>query len=137
MREKRSSQRIVFVANGVLQCQHQRFPCHVENISLIGALAGVEDAACDLARQEGRSVLSLPQGLGAPALDLAAQVVHTGFGLVGLRFVEMDAAQKKSLAEIVEKAAHEETPAKRNSSRQYTHQGNNADMSAEGSRQSS
>ena len=127
MREKRSSQRIVFLANGVLQCQHQRFPCHVENISLNGALAGVEDEACDLARQEGRCVLSLPQGLGEPAVDLAAQVVHTGFGLVGLRFVELDAAQQKSLAEIVGKVPHEETPAERNSSRLYTRLGINAD----------
>jgi c-di-GMP-binding flagellar brake protein YcgR len=127
MREKRSSQRIVFVANGVLQCRDQRFPCHVENISLNGALAGVEDTACDLARQEGRCVLSLPQGLSAPAVDLAAQVVHTGFGLVGLRFVELDAAQEKGLAEFVGKAAHEETPAERNSSGLYIRLGINAD----------
>ena len=101
MREKRSSQRNIFVANGVLQCRHQRFPCHVENISLNGALVGVEDAACDLARQEGRCVLSLPLGLGAPAVDMAAQVVHTGFGLAGLRFVDLDAVQEKRLAEFV------------------------------------
>jgi c-di-GMP-binding flagellar brake protein YcgR len=115
------------LANGVLQCLHQRFPCHVENISRNGALVGVEDAACDLVRQERRCVLSLPQGLGAPALDLAAQVVHTGFGLAGLRFVELDAAQEKHLAEIVVKAAHEKTSAERNSSRLYTRLGINTD----------
>jgi len=104
MREKRSSQRNVFVANGVLLCRQQRFPCHVENISLNGALVGAEDAACDAARQEGRCVLSLPLGLGAPAVDVAAQVVHTGFGLAGLRFVDLDADQEKRLAEIIVKA---------------------------------
>jgi hypothetical protein len=127
MREKRSSQRIVFVANGVLQCRHQRFPCHVENISRNGALIGVEDAACELARQEGRCMLSFPQSLGASAVDLPAQVVHAGFGLLGLRFVGLDAPQEKSLAEIVGKAAHEETPAERNASRLYARLGINTD----------
>jgi c-di-GMP-binding flagellar brake protein YcgR len=127
MREKRSSQRIVFVANGVLQCRHQRFPCHVENISRNGALVGVEDVACELTCQEGRCVLSLPQGLNVPAVDLSAEVVHSGFGLVGLRFVELDAAQEKSLAEIVRKVSHEETPAEKNFSRLYTRLGINAD----------
>jgi len=127
MREMRSSQRIVFVANGILQCRHQHFPCHVENISRNGALVGVEDAACGLARQEGRCVLSLPQGLSAPAVELPAQVVHSGFGLVGLRFIELDAAQEKNLTEIIGKAAHEEAPAERNSSRLYTRLGINAD----------
>ena len=127
MREKRSSHRFVFVANGVLQCQHQRFPCHVENISLHGALIGVEDAACEMARQVGKCVLSLPQGLGAPSVDLMAQVVHSGFGLVGLRFDELDASQEKRLAEVVVKAVHEETPAGGDSSRLYTRLGINAD----------
>ena len=127
MREKRSSQRIVFVANGVLQYQHQRFPCHVENISMSGALVGVEDAACDLARQEKGCVLSVPQGLGAPSVDLTAQVVHSGFGLVGLRFAELDAAQEKGLAEVVGKAVHEEAPAGKDSSRLYTRLGINTD----------
>jgi hypothetical protein len=126
MSEKRSSQRFVFVANGVLQCQHQRFPCHVENISLHGALVGVEDAACELARQEERCVLSLPQGLGAPSVDLTAQVVHSGFGLVGLRFAELNAAQEKCLVEVVGKAAHEKTPAGGDPSHLYNRLGINA-----------
>ena len=126
MREKRSSQRIVYVANGVLECRHQRFPCHVENISRNGALVGAEDAACELARQEGCALLLL-KTLGAPAVELPAQVVHSGFGLVGLRFVELDADQETSLAEIVEKAAHEETAAERNPSNLYTRLGINAD----------
>jgi hypothetical protein len=127
MREKRSSQRFAFVANGVLKCQHQRFPCHVENISLNGALVGVEDAACDLARQEGKCVLSLLQGLGVASIDLTALVVHSGFGLVGLRFAELDAAQEKRLAEVVGSVVHEETPGGRASSSLYTRLGINAD----------
>ena len=126
MHEKRSSQRIVFVANGVLECRHQRFPCHVENISRNGALVGAEDAACELARQEGCALL-LPKTLGAPAVELPAQVVHSGFGLVGLRFVELDSVQEKGLDAIVEKAAHEETSAERNSTSLYTRLGINAD----------
>ena len=127
MGEKRSLRRIVFVANAILECRHQRFPCHVENISRNGALVGVEDAACELARREERCGLSLPQGLNASTLDLSAQVVHSGFGLVGLRFVELDAAQEKNLTEIVEKAAHEVRLAEREPSRLYNHLGINAD----------
>lgn len=123
MREKRSSQRNVFVANGVLQCRHQRFPCHVENISMNGALVGVEDAACELARQEGGCVLSLPQGLGAPPVDLAARIVHTGYGLAGLRFVDLDPVQEERLAEIVVKAAQGNSPT--DSSPLYTRLGIN------------
>jgi len=127
MREKRSSQRIVVVANGVLQCRDQRFPCHVENISRSGALVGVQDEACELARQEQGCVLSLPQGMGLLAVDLPALVVHSGFGLVGLRFSGLDEAREKYLAEIVGKAAQEEALADGYCSRLYTRLGINAD----------
>lgn len=126
MREKRFSQRIVLVANGVLQYQGQRFPCYVENISRHGALVGAEDAACELVCQGEGCVLSLHEGLGVAGVDLTAKVVHAGFGLVGLRFVELDAAQEKSLEEIVGKAARGEAPPG-DPSRLYTRLGINTD----------
>jgi len=127
MREKRSLRRIVFVANGVLRCQDQRFPCYVENISLNGALVGAEDAACELVRQGERCALTLRQGAGGPGVELTAQVVHAGFGLVGLRFVDLDAGQEQRLAGIIEQAVHDEASAGEGASRLYTRLGINAD----------
>ncbi|KAA0889084.1 PilZ domain-containing protein [Oryzomonas rubra] len=127
MREKRSSRRIVFVANGVLQYQSQRFPCYVENISLHGALVSSDDAACDVVRQGERCVLTLQQGDGLPPLDVTAQIIHYGFGLVGLRFVEPDAAMETALAAIVGRAAQEEMAGGKDSSRLYTRLGINTD----------
>jgi PilZ domain len=131
MREKRSLRRIVFVANGVLRYQEQRFPCHVENISLHGALVGAEDVVCELVHQGERCALTLYQGVGGPGVDLTAQVVHSGFGLVGLSFVDLDAAQEKCLAGIIEQAAHGEA-AGGGASRLYTRLGINADRGRRG-----
>lgn len=127
MREKRLFRRIVFVANGVLQYQDQRFPCHVENISQNGALVGAEDAACELICQGGKCVLTLYQSVGCGGADLTSQVVHSGFGLVGLKFIELDAAQEKCLADIIEQAAREEATEGSTSSRLYARLGINAD----------
>lgn len=127
MREKRVFRRIVFVAHGVLQFQDQRFPCHIENISLNGALVGAEDAACEQICRGGRCVLTLHQGAGGPGVDLNAQVVHSGFGLVGLRFTELDADQEKCLAGIIGQAAYEEAPGGGTSSHVYARPGINAD----------
>ncbi len=46
-----------------------------------GRWSGWRTRPAILARQEGICVLSLSQGLGAPAVDISAQVVHSGFGL--------------------------------------------------------
>jgi hypothetical protein len=127
MREKRSSRRIVFAANGVVVYQTQRFPCHVENISPHGALVGVDDAACEAVRQGERCLLTLHQGAGLPSVEVAAQIVHQGFGLVGLRFVEPDAAQEITLAAIVTQASQEEMAAGKDSSRLYDRLGINTD----------
>ncbi|KAB0670119.1 PilZ domain-containing protein [Oryzomonas sagensis] len=127
MREKRSSRRIVFVANGVLQYQSQRFPCYVENISLHGALVSSDDAACDVVRQGERCVLTLQQGDGLPPLDVAAQIIHYGFGLVGLKFGEPDAALETALTAIVGRAVQEEVAGGKDSSRLYTRLGINTD----------
>jgi hypothetical protein len=127
MREKRSSRRIVFVANGVLQYQNQRFPCYVENISPHGALIGLDDDACELIRQGERCVLTLQRGAGDPPVDVAAQIIHYGFGLIGLRFVEPSAALETTLAAIVERATQEEMTADKDSSRLYTRLGINTD----------
>lgn len=105
--------------------QDQRFPCHVENISLHGALVGVDDGVCELVRQGEPCALILHQAAGGSGIDLAAQVVHSGFGLLGLRFAELDAAREKSLADIMEQAARGETPAGGGASRLYTRLGIN------------
>ena len=132
MHEKRSLRRIVFVANGVLWYQEQRFPCHVENISLHGALVGADDAACELIRHGELCALTLYQGAGEPGVDLPAQVVHSGFGLLGLKFAELDAAREKSLADIMEQAARGEAPTGGGASRLYTRLGINADRARRG-----
>lgn len=132
MREKRALRRIVFVANGVLQYQDQRFPCHVENISLHGALVGVDDAACEVVRQGERCELTLPPGVGGPGIDLTAQVVHSGFGLVGLRFAELDAARERRLEDLIEQAARGMAAADGGASRLYARLGINADTGRRG-----
>ncbi|QEM67318.1 PilZ domain-containing protein [Geobacter sp. FeAm09] len=129
MREKRASRRIVFVANGALLYQNQRFPCHVENISPHGALVGLDEADCEAVRQGERCVLVLPLGGDAPPAQVPAQVIHNGFGLIGLRFAESDAALESVLAAIVERAAREETATGRDSSRLYARLGINTDRS--------
>lgn len=115
------------MANGVLLYQDQRFPCHVENVSLHGALVGVDDPVCELLHQGGRCGLTLRQGGGGPGIDLDAQIVHSGFGLVGLRFVGLDATREKGLADIIEQASQGEVSAGGDASRLYARLGINAD----------
>ena len=102
MHENRSSQRITVVAKGELRYKNQRLRCRLENISLSGALVTLEDVVRDPIPPKADCVLVLRNGDDSMPVDVAARVVHYGFGLVGLSFCHQDAAAGAMLSAIVD-----------------------------------
>lgn len=101
MRENRAARRISMVAKGELRHKSQCLRCRLENISLTGALVSLEDSAREPIPPGADCILTLRHGEGANPVDVTAQVVHYGFGLVGLNFGCLDNASGVAVSAII------------------------------------
>ena len=87
----------------MLAGMQQRYP--LENLSLNGALVSFEGSA--MVRPGNRGTFTVDvDGTDVP-LMFEVEVMHSGFSLVGLKFVDMDAATKVRLPELMERLTSE------------------------------
>jgi len=103
MSNKRSSQRIALMVSGFLRYKEHQLPCRIENISKNGVLISLNDSLCDpICRGELWDLTFFPSGHARP-ITLATQVVHYGFALIGLKFINPDMIGVNLLEEIIGK----------------------------------
>ncbi|HTG82471.1 MAG TPA: PilZ domain-containing protein [Geobacteraceae bacterium] len=101
MVEKRRLQRVRYVSKSVLFCNDARHEGRLENLSPSGALASFEGTI--LARPGNTGVLDLHvDGHNGP-LRFEVEVAHSGFSMVGMKFIGMDPGMKERLQELVER----------------------------------
>ena len=88
--EKRSFPRVNLPASGLLGYREGRYGARLENISISGALITLQQSDCpDISRGE-RCTLALYLHGGGEALRLTTLIVHFGFDMACVRFVNLD-----------------------------------------------
>lgn len=86
--EQRRFNRIRFSAQGDLSHQGLTYPVRLENISPSGALVSAEE--CILIPEGDTCSLTLRLEAETPPLVLTAEVRHSFFSMVGVRFVSFE-----------------------------------------------
>jgi len=98
--EKRSCPRVNVAASGVLMYREGLYPARLENISMAGALVTLElGDEPDISRGE-RCSLALYRG-GSRALRMSTRMVHLGYGMACLRFVNLDQDTRLLLRSLI------------------------------------
>jgi hypothetical protein len=105
MIEKRRFHRIRLASICSLACNDATHEGRLENLSLNGALVSFKGSI--LVRPGNQGTFSLHVDGHAVPLVFEVEVVHSGFSMVGVKFLDMDAATKVRLAELMEKLTSE------------------------------
>src|SRR6266568_1335256 len=105
MIEKRRFHRIGLASKCSLACNNALHEGRLENLSLNGALVSFE--ASTMVRPGNRGTFTVAvDGTDVP-LMFEVEVMHSGFSLVGLKFLDMDAATKVRLPELKDRLTSE------------------------------
>jgi c-di-GMP-binding flagellar brake protein YcgR len=114
--EKRRFPRVSLAASGLLLYKEGLYRTRLENISLAGALVSLHE--CDyphIARGE-RCSLALYQSDAAGPLRLSTRMVHLGYDMACVRFVNLDQNTRLMLRSIIAHRIPERNPAPAHSS---------------------
>jgi hypothetical protein len=100
--EKRRFHRVSIVTKSVLTHKDNAFQGRLENISASGALLSLRDSALVLIRPGDRCDFAVYPGEEDIPLRFEAEVVHSGFSVVGVKFLAMDAETRVRLCLLME-----------------------------------
>jgi c-di-GMP-binding flagellar brake protein YcgR len=98
--EKRRNPRVDLPASGLLVYEDGMYLARLENISLSGALVALQDGECPPISRGERCSLALYRS-GGEALRLSTRMVHLGYDMVCVRFVNMDQNTRLMLRSII------------------------------------
>ena len=99
--EKRNFPRVNLPASGLLGYREARYGARLENISIAGALITLQQSDCpDISRGE-RCTLALYLHRGGEALRLTTRMVHFGFDMACVRFVDLDQNTRLMLRSVI------------------------------------
>jgi PilZ domain len=88
-----------------MACNNVTHEGRLENLSLNGALVSFKGSI--LVRPGNRGTFTLyVDGIDVPIM-FEVEVMHSGFSMVGVKFLDMDAAMKVRLAELMERLTSE------------------------------
>ena len=99
MIEKRRFHRVRYVSECVLTCHDASHEGRLENLSLNGALASFNGSI--LVRPANTGTLDVYVDSQAEPLRFEVEVVHGGFSMVGVKFLDMDSGTKVRLQELL------------------------------------
>ncbi|HYS43990.1 MAG TPA: PilZ domain-containing protein [Geobacteraceae bacterium] len=105
MVEKRRFHRIRLASKCSLDCNNAIHEGRLENLSLNGALVSFKGSI--LVRPGNRGTFSFHVDGDAVPLRFEVEVVHSGFSMVGVKFIDLDAGTKARLAELMERLTAE------------------------------
>src|SRR5689334_16456536 len=105
MIEKRRFHRISLASKCALACNDAIHEGYLENLSLNGALVSFKGST--MVRPGNRGTFTLYVDWHAVPFLFEVEVVHSGFSLVGLKFLDMDAGTKVRLPELMERLTSE------------------------------
>ena len=101
MIERRRFQRIRYASKCELICQGACHEGRLENLSLSGALASFTGSI--LVRPGHTGTLDIHVDGHAVPLRFEMEVAHSGFSMVGMKFIDMDTGTRERLRELVER----------------------------------
>ncbi|NVN91176.1 MAG: PilZ domain-containing protein [Desulfuromonadales bacterium] len=102
MKSTRRSIRHSCNTRGSLQHRGMHCPCRLENISMYGSLIRLKDSTCEPIQMGDACTLTIYKNPEKPAVHIATRVVHQGFTLVGLQFVDLDSEKIRCLGQLIE-----------------------------------
>ena len=101
MIEKRRFHRIGLASKCSLACNNAIYEGRLENLSLSGALASFTGSI--LVRPGHTGTLDIHMDGHAVPLRFEMEVAHSGFSIVGMKFIDMDTGTRERLRELVER----------------------------------
>jgi hypothetical protein len=99
--EKRSFPRVSLAASGLLVYRDGVYRARVENISLSGALLSLETGEVPEVSRGEHCSLALRRDACGSGLRLSTRIVHFGYDMVCLRFVNLDQNTRLMLRSII------------------------------------
>jgi len=102
MTSARQSSRYACKVSASLQHKGTHCLCRLENISTSGTLVRLKDSTCDPIQKGDECTLTIFKDSEKPAVQVATRVVHQGFTLVGLKFIELDSEKSSALGRFIE-----------------------------------
>jgi c-di-GMP-binding flagellar brake protein YcgR len=102
MKSARHSSRYACKVSASLRHRGMNCLCQLENISMSGTLVRLKDSTCDPIQKDDECTLTIFKDSEKPAVQIATRVVHQGFTLVGLKFIESDSERISSLVRFIE-----------------------------------
>jgi hypothetical protein len=115
--EKRSFPRVTLAASGLLMYKEGLYRARLENISLAGALVSIHESDYPYISRGERCSLALYQSGAARPLRLSTRMVHLGFDLACVKFVNLDQNTRLMLRSIIAHQVPEGNPASAKSCR--------------------
>jgi hypothetical protein len=103
--QQRRFHRVTFSAPSDLTHQEMTYQGRVENVSLKGALISADE--CIMIPLGERCQLSIFAREGEPPIVLTAQVVHSFFSMIGVRFVSFAEGDENRMFELMERITSE------------------------------
>jgi hypothetical protein len=99
--EKRKFPRVSLPVSGILTYRDGMYPALLENISLAGALVSLQQCDCPPMSRGERCSLALYRGGIGGALQFTTRVVHFGFDMASVRFVNLDQNTRLMLRSVI------------------------------------
>jgi len=99
--EKRKSLRVNLPVSGILTYRDGMYSAQLENISLTGALITLREYDCPPMSRGERCSLALYRSGSGGALQFTTRVVHFGFDMATVRFVNLDQNTRLMLRSVI------------------------------------
>jgi c-di-GMP-binding flagellar brake protein YcgR len=99
--EKRSFPRVNLAADGLLVYRDALYRARLENISLAGALVSFDGEDEPAIGPGERCQLALYRDGNNTSLRFSTRVVHLGYGMASVRFVNLDEATRLKLRSLI------------------------------------
>jgi len=99
--EKRSFPRVNLAASGLLVVREGLYRARLENISLNGALVTLEETDGPPLSTGERCSLALYRSGSDASLRFSTKVVHLGYGMACVKFVNLDQATRLTLRSLI------------------------------------
>ena len=103
--EQRRFHRVKFRAPGELTHHKMKYPCHLVNLSLRGALVSADE--CIMIPMGETCTFSVCADPESPPMILSATIVHCFFSMVGVRFVAFADDAEHRLYELLQRTTPE------------------------------
>ena len=99
--EKRKYPRVDLSVGGLLTYRDGRYSARLENISLAGALVSLQEGDCPPMSRGERCSLALYRSGSSGTLQFTTKVVHFGYDMASVRFVNLDQNTRLMLRSII------------------------------------